>query len=61
MAAPKITQPQVCAADILNRVKPAYNGTARDRIFSAVLQAGAIQKGYLMLNERSSGLGKFSP
>lgn len=45
-----IAQLQVCAAEILNRVKPAYNGTARDRIFSAVLQARAVQKGYLMLN-----------
>jgi hypothetical protein len=50
MAAPMIAQLQVCAAEILNRVKPAYNGTARDRIFSAVLQARAVQKGYLMLN-----------
>jgi len=50
MAAPMLTHPQVCAAEILNTVKPTYNGNARDRIFSALLQAGAVQYGYLMLN-----------
>jgi hypothetical protein len=42
LAAPMITHPQMCAAEILNTVKPAYNGTARDRISPALSQAGAV-------------------
>jgi hypothetical protein len=37
-----ITHPQVCAAELLRRVKSAYNRTASNRIFSAPLQAGAV-------------------